>query len=114
KIVNLQVYFFFQAEDGIRDRNVTGVQTCALPICNPKMKEAVLKKQPNYWTMAFPSSIRKKSSLKAISWMTRKPCRLPKEKINPSAFQRLIPIQHLFKKMMRTITISNIPLIKMY
>src|SRR5207249_7657403 len=26
------IYFFFQAEDGIRDRNVTGVQTCALPI----------------------------------------------------------------------------------
>src|SRR5699024_11607018 len=26
------VLFFFQAEDGIRDRNVTGVQTCALPI----------------------------------------------------------------------------------
>src|SRR5437773_4628003 len=26
------VCFFFQAEDGIRDRDVTGVQTCALPI----------------------------------------------------------------------------------
>src|SRR5699024_11227791 len=26
--------YFFQAEDGIRDRNVTGVQTCALPISN--------------------------------------------------------------------------------
>ena len=25
--------FFFQAEDGIRDYDVTGVQTCALPIC---------------------------------------------------------------------------------
>src|SRR5699024_11570820 len=25
-------FFFVQAEDGIRDRNVTGVQTCALPI----------------------------------------------------------------------------------
>src|SRR5699024_11855447 len=25
-------FFCFQAEDGIRDRNVTGVQTCALPI----------------------------------------------------------------------------------
>src|SRR5699024_11881003 len=25
-------FFFFQVEDGIRDRNVTGVQTCALPI----------------------------------------------------------------------------------
>src|SRR5438067_9779512 len=28
-------FFFFQAEDGIRDRNVTGVQTCALPILYP-------------------------------------------------------------------------------
>src|SRR6266540_2707330 len=28
----LFVFFFFQAEDGIRDRDVTGVQTCALPI----------------------------------------------------------------------------------
>src|SRR6266568_2520663 len=29
----LLVFFFFQAEDGIRDGTVTGVQTCALPIC---------------------------------------------------------------------------------
>src|SRR5947209_16191674 len=29
---HLQRYFFFQAEDGIRDIGVTGVQTCALPI----------------------------------------------------------------------------------
>src|SRR5687767_15784488 len=28
-------FFFFQAEDGIRDKLVTGVQTCALPICRP-------------------------------------------------------------------------------
>src|SRR6478609_3821593 len=28
----LYVFFFFQAEDGIRDKLVTGVQTCALPI----------------------------------------------------------------------------------
>src|SRR5699024_3352770 len=28
--------FLFQAEDGIRDRNVTGVQTCALPIFLPR------------------------------------------------------------------------------
>src|SRR5437773_9369677 len=28
--------FFFQAEDGIRDRDVTGVQTCALPICDTR------------------------------------------------------------------------------
>src|SRR5699024_12144295 len=38
-------FFFFQAEDGIRDRNVTGVQTCALPIWEEitmrKLKKAV-------------------------------------------------------------------------
>src|SRR5437762_10370620 len=28
------LFFFFQAEDGIRDTSVTGVQTCALPISN--------------------------------------------------------------------------------
>src|SRR5688572_29048518 len=30
------VFFFFQAEDGIRDLTVTGVQTCALPISRPR------------------------------------------------------------------------------
>src|SRR2546430_12133257 len=29
------LFFFFQAEDGIRDLTVTGVQTCALPILAP-------------------------------------------------------------------------------
>src|SRR3712207_7545823 len=31
--IAVSVVFFFQAEDGIRDIGVTGVQTCALPIC---------------------------------------------------------------------------------
>src|SRR3989441_840652 len=30
--INHIFFFFFQAEDGIRDKLVTGVQTCALPI----------------------------------------------------------------------------------
>src|SRR5262249_57106308 len=30
-------FFFFQAEDGIRDWSVTGVQTCALPISNRRL-----------------------------------------------------------------------------
>src|SRR5207244_4998123 len=38
-------FFFFQAEDGIRDDLVTGVQTCALPIClhplSPSLVRAV-------------------------------------------------------------------------
>src|SRR5437667_8899298 len=32
-------FFFFQAEDGIRDRDVTGVQTCALPILSASTEE---------------------------------------------------------------------------
>src|SRR5688572_32832749 len=38
-------FFFFQAEDGIRDLTVTGVQTCALPICVPSVP-------PGYSTLA--------------------------------------------------------------
>src|SRR2546422_6633067 len=34
-VCRLVFFFFFQAEDGIRDVAVTGVQTCALPISNP-------------------------------------------------------------------------------
>ena len=36
KMINIKVFFFFQAEDGIRDADVTGVQTCALPIWTPR------------------------------------------------------------------------------
>src|SRR5256886_6864547 len=35
-VVRLVLFFFFQAEDGIRDLTVTGVQTCALPISDVK------------------------------------------------------------------------------
>src|SRR3989337_1257898 len=34
-VVCFRFFFFFQAADGIRDATVTGVQTCALPICAP-------------------------------------------------------------------------------
>src|SRR2546430_10339625 len=37
----LVVFFFFQAEDGIRDLTVTGVQTCALPICHAPHDQGV-------------------------------------------------------------------------
>src|SRR5687767_2851148 len=44
-----RVIFFFQAEDGIRDKLVTGVQTCALPIsnkcCLPSVKHQSLGKR---------------------------------------------------------------------
>src|SRR2546423_3670344 len=36
RIIYLCLFFFFQAEDGIRDKLVTGVQTCALPIAEDR------------------------------------------------------------------------------
>src|SRR5258708_13792995 len=37
-----RIFFFFQAEDGIRDDLVTGVQTCALPILAVALAAGVL------------------------------------------------------------------------
>src|SRR5699024_11917233 len=37
-------FFFFQAEDGIRYRNVTGVQTCALPISHCRVSNTLVTK----------------------------------------------------------------------
>src|SRR5699024_11963033 len=46
---------FFQAEDGIRDRNVTGVQTCALPIW-PGTLQVVTAKLPSALRSASPAT----------------------------------------------------------
>src|SRR5476649_22027 len=51
-------FFFFQAEDGIRDHCVTGVQTCALPISFPAAAEDQLKVaigQINNWENQAPT-----------------------------------------------------------
>src|SRR2546430_8126035 len=43
-------FFFFQAEDGIRDLTVTGVQTCALPIFHPFGEAKENRQTPTMWT----------------------------------------------------------------
>src|SRR5437773_10820923 len=50
------LFFFFQAEDGIRDRDVTGVQTCALPI---------------YLLAAQPRLLRHHEDLERRAWFKR-------------------------------------------
>src|SRR5438874_10002705 len=45
-------YFFFQAEDGIRDLYVTGVQTCALPISFTRSKGGGLDMRPRITALA--------------------------------------------------------------
>src|SRR5436189_4292244 len=42
----LRSFFFFQAEDGIRDTSVTGVQTCALPISTTRAARIRSPREP--------------------------------------------------------------------
>src|SRR5438046_4709146 len=42
-VICVLFFFFFQAEDGIRDWSVTGVQTCALPISTSGRPDVVLR-----------------------------------------------------------------------
>src|SRR5947207_10376843 len=53
--INILVYFFFQAEDGIRDHCVTGVQTCALPISRvaPAWRDA----HTDYWQNSVDATL---------------------------------------------------------
>src|SRR5215475_8951364 len=44
-MLNFCFFFFFQAEDGIRDFHVTGVQTCALPI---SLLACPISRRPTY------------------------------------------------------------------
>src|SRR5690606_40935107 len=51
----VSVPFFFQAEDGIRDFHVTGVQTCALPISSSRsMRSMIVRRRP--WAEAVRTS----------------------------------------------------------
>src|SRR3989449_5632601 len=53
---SIMFFFFFQAEDGIRDVAVTGVQTCALPIFAGKAGSFVLQR-----TGIFENGVAKES-----------------------------------------------------
>src|SRR5689334_24878665 len=52
------IFFFFQAEDGIRDGTVTGVQTCALPILLLDEPSNHLDLEAGLWLEAFLKSYR--------------------------------------------------------
>src|SRR5256886_7403458 len=56
------IFFFFQAEDGIRDLTVTGVQTCALPIYATASKLGQAPR-PNRLTAANPTATRSSVTL---------------------------------------------------
>src|SRR6266446_5746170 len=60
-------FFFFQAEDGIRDYKVTGVQTCALPIFCCGVSTAVA--MPSISDSFNPASARAFSAASACNWI---------------------------------------------
>src|SRR5690554_7620901 len=49
-------FFFFQAEDGIRDADVTGVQTCALPIspAGRDLQQRLRRRFAKHWQVLIP------------------------------------------------------------
>src|SRR5258708_12926085 len=65
------MFFFFQAEDGIRDDLVTGVQTCALPI-----SPIIIKKKVSHgghhggaWKVAYADFVTAMMALFIVLWL---------------------------------------------
>src|SRR2546423_11919683 len=69
RMASVSLYFVFQAEDGIRDKLVTGVQTCALPICgNPRGGSAAMHQFAN-WPRFHPEDFRVKTQYgRGLDW----------------------------------------------
>src|SRR5699024_11944493 len=79
-------FFFFQAEDGIRDRNVTGVQTCALPISPPDSRNStVSSRQPAHQLQRLGGGG------KAVAVRHRVPCRSEERRVGKECRSRGSP-----------------------
>src|SRR5256886_13927975 len=63
-------FFFFQAEDGIRDLTVTGVQTCALPIFNGLVPKP---NTPFQWEAIWDE----KELKRRLKWVSKNLSRIP-------------------------------------
>src|SRR5437764_12262124 len=68
------IFFFFQAEDGIRDTSVTGVQTCALPIfCRARSRSGRCRfsaRRPLRAARRSPSQIGRASCMERVLLVT--------------------------------------------
>src|SRR5699024_3925314 len=80
--------FFFQAEDGIRDRNVTGVQTCALPIW------FVLRYRTDLDSSADRLPGKEGAFLACSFWMANALLSIGKEEEANELFERLLSLRN--------------------
>src|SRR5437868_13245402 len=94
--------FFFQAEDGIRDRNVTGVQTCALPISDSSTLSTRAARGP---------CCRRERKLASCS---RVPIDRKSTRLNSSHVSISYAVFRLNKKILAVCRIVNHPLITAY
>src|SRR5699024_12046609 len=78
------IFFFYQAEDGIRDRNVTGVQTCALPIYFLVSWQS--QAEESHWLMRAKDNLRYEviHHNAAHDFQIKMPVSARAKKINPS------------------------------
>src|SRR5207248_7526287 len=77
--ISVNIYFFFQAEDGIRDRTVPGVQTCALPISMRGRAVGGLRRallDPGFAATTFPIVIEAVGIDDAIALLPQEPATL--------------------------------------
>src|SRR5690349_23441534 len=66
-LFHCSLFFFFQAEDGIRDLYVTGVQTCALPISKDEDGKAVKPKRASLPKGVAPDEIELDRAVKLLA-----------------------------------------------
>src|SRR6266513_4661113 len=86
---------FFQAEDGIRDRNVTGVQTCALPISTPTPDIAACRCRSGFaWADRASASSRSEERRVGKECRSRGSPYHSKKKDKRSTLSRPFPLRH--------------------
>src|SRR5690606_40344983 len=101
-------YFFFQAEDGIRDFHVTGVQTCALPI-SPDRRGRSPRRSPRPSGRSPPlrrvrcRSHRPLHLLRAARLFAATACRSEERRVGKEGRSRSSP-HHYNKKLVRIMT----------
>src|SRR5258707_10801565 len=67
-------FFFFQAEDGIRDIGVTGVQTCALPISRSGRNRRIWLRVPVVHPVPSTTTSHASAAMRCAAAASDKPC----------------------------------------
>src|SRR5688572_33097710 len=95
------MFFFFQAEDGIRDLTVTGVQTCALPI-----SRILLNSSSRSWAhRKFLLAYRERQMMKAAAPTASRRARSEERRVGKECRSRWGPQTDKVKAEMRRATV---------